>query len=360
MIIDLKYHITSLAAVFLALAIGVVTGTVMLGNDTIVWQQEKMTDSLESEISNLRDNNLQLRKKTEELDRQMLLSTRFEQSVLPQLIADKLTGMRVVVIDTCSRGLGGDISQLLTQSGAQVQAVVELLPAYGGTSGIPAALATTDGGKRADLRWEEVSRRVAGDILTNAGRLASFGGSADPGESAGPGESASHDGSTGSNGSAKPGESDNPSRSASPSASASPNVPGSQVLTVLQQNQLVKVFWAQARPFTVDAPKTSAEEKVDAVIILGGSKRKELPRRQFEYTDLPMIKYFKEQGVRVVGVEPIQTSVSYIPYFKKYNLSTVDNVDTIAGKLSLVLAVEGSQGNFGIKGTAQKYLPLDQ
>lgn len=41
MIIDIKYHIASLTAVFLALGIGIVIGTSMIGSDTITKQQKE-------------------------------------------------------------------------------------------------------------------------------------------------------------------------------------------------------------------------------------------------------------------------------------------------------------------------------
>jgi len=50
MIIDLRYHIVSLVAVFLALGIGILVGSTVLGGDTLVKQQEELAGRLEQHL----------------------------------------------------------------------------------------------------------------------------------------------------------------------------------------------------------------------------------------------------------------------------------------------------------------------
>ncbi|HAG08782.1 MAG TPA: copper transporter, partial [Desulfotomaculum sp.] len=57
MIINLRYHIASLVATFLALGIGILIGSIMLGNDTLVKQQQQLTRKLELQIEELRKKN---------------------------------------------------------------------------------------------------------------------------------------------------------------------------------------------------------------------------------------------------------------------------------------------------------------
>jgi len=59
----------------------------------------------------------------------------------------------------------------------------------------------------------------------------------------------------------------------------------------------------------------------------------------------------------VVGAEGTNAEPSSIALFESHNIASVDNVDEIAGRLSLVLALVGAQGNFGAKSTADSFLP---
>ncbi|HHY37888.1 MAG TPA: copper transporter [Clostridia bacterium] len=53
MIIDIKTHIISLIAVFLALGVGIFVGSIVVGGDTLQEAQEKMVARLEQDVDNL-------------------------------------------------------------------------------------------------------------------------------------------------------------------------------------------------------------------------------------------------------------------------------------------------------------------
>jgi len=93
----------------------------------------------------------------------------------------------------------------------------------------------------------------------------------------------------------------------------------------------------------------------DAVLVIGGADSTSdiAPER----IDLPLIKKLTELGVRVVGVEAKGAAVSVTPLYKAAGISTVDNADTPAGRLSTVIALAGTDGHFGVKDTADSFLP---
>jgi hypothetical protein len=93
----------------------------------------------------------------------------------------------------------------------------------------------------------------------------------------------------------------------------------------------------------------------DAVLMVGGlsSPSEASPER----IDLPMIERLSESGVRVVGCEAREVEVSSISTYKAAGISTVDNADTPAGRLSVVLTLAGADGHFGVKDTADSFLP---
>jgi len=59
----------------------------------------------------------------------------------------------------------------------------------------------------------------------------------------------------------------------------------------------------------------------------------------------------------VVGVEESKTDPSQIAFFKNHRLASVDNIDQLPGQASLVFALAGAKGAFGIKDSADALLP---
>ncbi|HKM39774.1 MAG TPA: copper transporter [bacterium] len=93
----------------------------------------------------------------------------------------------------------------------------------------------------------------------------------------------------------------------------------------------------------------------DYVILAGGSNK---ATTRPELLDMPLIRELKQRSIPVIGVESSELEYSYIDYYKKEWISTVDNVDTIMGQTSLVLVLTGQNGNYGIKASANTLVPL--
>jgi hypothetical protein len=70
-----------------------------------------------------------------------------------------------------------------------------------------------------------------------------------------------------------------------------------------------------------------------------------------------VIEGVRTTGVPSVAVELSTTQPSSVPAFDAERISTVDSLDLTSGKLSAVFALLGSEGNFGIKETADRPLP---
>jgi hypothetical protein len=62
-------------------------------------------------------------------------------------------------------------------------------------------------------------------------------------------------------------------------------------------------------------------------------------------------------GVPAVGVELSNAEPSQIPWFKSQGISSVDDLDALAGQAALVYALAGAHGAFGVKSTADSLLP---
>jgi Copper transport outer membrane protein, MctB len=61
--------------------------------------------------------------------------------------------------------------------------------------------------------------------------------------------------------------------------------------------------------------------------------------------------------VPAVGVEATGVESSSVSFFQGADLSSVDDVDLVAGHVATVFALLGAEGSFGVKGSADRLLP---
>jgi hypothetical protein len=92
----------------------------------------------------------------------------------------------------------------------------------------------------------------------------------------------------------------------------------------------------------------------DAVVFYRADAARDTDGKTFESA---VIEGLRAAGVPVVGVERTPTDPSQIPYYVNAGLSTVDDLEIPPGRIALVLALAGRNGNFGFKETAEAPLP---
>jgi hypothetical protein len=63
-------------------------------------------------------------------------------------------------------------------------------------------------------------------------------------------------------------------------------------------------------------------------------------------------------GVPAVGVELSSTEPSQVPWYKGRGISSVDDLNSLAGQAALDYALAGDRGTFGIQATADSLLPV--
>ncbi len=95
--------------------------------------------------------------------------------------------------------------------------------------------------------------------------------------------------------------------------------------------------------------------RVDYVVLVGGLSKSD--QGAVERIDLPLIDALLKDHVRVVGCESTEAKITCVPAYESKGIPTVDNVDTLAGRLALVLVLAGAEGNYGVKETADRLLP---
>ncbi|MGR6963891.1 copper transporter [Geodermatophilus sp. URMC 61] len=123
--IDFRYHLVSLIAVFLAVALGIVIGTTALNAPIL--------EDLEGEVAALAEDKRALETQTQELQAQLDTSDAFDQAVAPALVAGGLTGRSVVLLATgedVAAETVEEVSTLVGQAGGTVTGTVRLQPQY--------------------------------------------------------------------------------------------------------------------------------------------------------------------------------------------------------------------------------------
>lgn len=78
---------------------------------------------------------------------------------------------------------------------------------------------------------------------------------------------------------------------------------------------------------------------------------------QVEALQRGLIEGSTSTSAEVVGVEESDTDPSSVSFFGNFNVTSVDNVDQPAGKVSMVYALAGAEGSFGIKEGSDRLLP---
>jgi len=127
-VIDFRYHLVSIVAIFLALAIGIVLGTTALNGPVTSGLQKSLT-SLSGDANNLHTQNAAL-------NQQLNGANSFAQAAAPQLLKRLLDGQRVVLIGApgASSEVEHGVTVALQQAGATISGQVQLQDKFFDTS----------------------------------------------------------------------------------------------------------------------------------------------------------------------------------------------------------------------------------
>jgi hypothetical protein len=276
-----RYHATSLIAVFLALAVGILIGA-EFGGGALTETRKNLEQSL---VGNLQE----ARSRADDLSGELGRANEFDEKIYPVLTRDLLLGKRYAVI--AMGGLPSEITaaveDALGPTGAKLVGVGVVREPVD-MSGLAAELT--------DTRFEEI--RTEPEQLTELGVGV-----------------------------------------------------GRQIVIGGTLPELVRgsLFSRASGEFGA----------LDGVIVVRSQPESMGPvqRSTANQLETAMLKGMTATRVPVVGVESTSTEPSSISFFQSNGLSTVDDVDNTAGKVSLVAALRGAEGSFGVKSSADRLLP---
>lgn len=294
--VEFRFYLFTLIAVFLALATGMFIGSALPGSEALAEKQDAIKAQIEREFAALRQRERFYTQQVADLEEKVRAGDLFAASVLPPLVQGRLAGRRVAVLTTRAAPYPAQVADVLRQAGAVVSQITVAVPGVVGARG----------GDSERERWREAGRLLARSLITGA--------RAGEGASAGPGV-----GGTDSGG-----------------ATAGAQAGGSEVGTRPGDS-------SGAEPLAGVVVLVHPGDRVSDVQALAGG----------------LAEVLGPAGVRLVGGESRDTRPSIVPAFMRLGFSTVDDADLPSGQVALVLLLAGAgdQGHYGIKETARGILP---
>ena len=123
MIIDIRYHVASLVAIFIALALGILIGSTLVGQnfmENMAKEQNIWIGKLEQDYINLKKETETLRVELVQKQSQLNYYQSFAVKIKPFLVTGKLEGKKFAIIELDQNGPFQDVVNTLEQSGAKI------------------------------------------------------------------------------------------------------------------------------------------------------------------------------------------------------------------------------------------------
>ncbi len=285
MIPNMKFYVISIVAIFVALGIGIYIGFALDTQSFLIDQRDDIAQNLEERFDYLKGENQNLKLELKESKLENENCKTYIDSTYEELVKDRLSGVKIGVIETIDDYMYSGIGQILETAGATVNSVVTINENIMDENALLKI-------------YEELNIPTENSNLITKASL-EISKAIIEGES-------------------------------------------SDLIRKLEENRIIDIVGL-------------IDEPVDYIVIAGGSV-KENPRR-LSLIDKTIIDIAKDMKVEIIGIEKSNTNYSYIDTYKNYKISTVDNINMTIGKVSLVLAMEGRPGHYGIKPTAEDIIP---
>jgi hypothetical protein len=281
-VFDLRYHVASLAAVFLALVIGIVVGVGISGKGFVSDSERRL---LNAQIADLQGRLDSASKRASDLARAQRTAQTFVSDAYPALMAARMSGKRtaLVFIGPVNGHLRSLVEQALSDANGEPPVRLRALKLPIDPATIKQRLAKRPGlaSYATDARLGDLGRRLGEAFVTGADAA----------------------------------------------------------------------LWQLLVDDLVEEQSGNDRLPADAVVVVRTVKPQQGASARFLagfYDGLAAA------GAPAVGVETSSTSDSAIDVFSKNDLSSVDDVDTEAGRLALVLLLGGATpGQYGTKQTAK-------
>ncbi len=318
---DFRYHALSLAAVLLALAVGVVIGVAIGDSNLVSSAKNGIVANLSSEVKGAQ-------RQSEQARSQLASEEAFANDLYPIAVHGLLEGRNVglVFLGGSSNRLNALVRESVTQAGGDLATVVALREPLD-----LAGIASASEGTRFAALAQGSGEGASGTSSTSAATAPS-------GEGEGEGEE---------------------------------SAPSEATLALVQEfglivgKELVKGGQNVQRALIgrVRGPLLSAFDgqlgRLDGIVLVRNVPTTMTPgqRKLATRFESGFLEGVAAAGIPLVGAELSGAEPSQIPWFQGKDLSSVDDLDATAGQAALIYALDGSHGSYGTKSTADSLLP---
>jgi hypothetical protein len=354
--LDYRYHALSLAAVLLALAVGVVIGVAIGDSNLVSSAKSGIVHDLSSEVSGADRQAGQLRV-------QLAGEEAFANDLYPIAVHGLLAGRNVglMFLGASSDRVNGLVREAVTDAGGNLMTVVAVHEPLN-----LAGLASAAAGTRYTAL--DAGQPPPGEQAAAAGASARTNGptgaSGDPpagGAQARDGEGAAGRRGGGAEPTGASGSRGNQAGGTGPESSGQlvqrfGALVGRQFVS---GGQLVnRELLSRVRGSLLSAFDGRLGKLDGLVLVRADPSGMTVPEAQASVAfESGLLAGVAGAGVPVVGVELSSTEPSQVPWYESRSISSVDDLDATAGQAALIYSLTGSRGAYGTKPTADSLLP---
>jgi Copper transport outer membrane protein, MctB len=309
-VFDFRYHALSLAAVLLALAVGVVIGVAIGDSDLVSSAKSGIVHDLKEEVSGAQ-------RHAGTLSAELGSEKTFVNDLYPIAVHGLLSGQNVglVFLGGSSNRLNELVRDAVTQAGGDLATVVAV---------------------REPLDLGGIGREAEGTRYAALASSPSATGSATEGETSSQStETAEVDGEL---------------------VERFGAIVAKQLVSGGQSVDRELISRVRGRLLTAFDGQLG---KLQGLVIVRSDPTSETPAQAKASAafETGFVGGVATVGTPIVGVELSSTEPSQVPWYQGKDISSVDDLDTTAGQAALIYALTGSHGAYGTKSTADSLLP---
>ena len=301
-----KYHVVTIAAIFFALTIGLVVGS-LFGSPRVPQTTMVAIEALKKSQAILEKNTLDVKQERD------TLQTSLHQS-LPFALKGRLSGLSLAIVQTSAdaNGLTNDVRDTLTQAGARVVSVTLLERPFNQPDELllPRLTAQRVGNSHFPADRAELAARLASILQSGESPYPSWTKSVPANSDA---------------------SKDTPNDTAPDNANANNDAASKTFMSQLQEAGFLR-----------SEPDSRYDAPARAVILLTGSRSEATSLAQ--NVDVPLITALQKAGVSVYGCEAQDVTTSSFAAYHAAGLAltAIDRANTDPGRWQLVTALANS------------------
>lgn len=285
--LNLKYYLILLISVFLSLGLGMIIGISLEGKSLLENQHNAMAQRLEEEFLGIRNENLELKNSISSLKTTLERDKGLNEITLKATIKGKLEGMKVAFVEVGNENESGELMNTLKMAGAEVVSSIAFDKSMFLEEGKPEPLVdafSQETKSEAEFQGQGHNREnLSGQLARN--------------------------------------------------------------LVLSLHDQKTTPLFEELDRLDLIQNLPSAYHGCDAIVLVG-SYEKEYKKALEDFTK-KLNTYSFNYNLLFLMVQKEKMGLPNPSWYKENGISTIDHIDTLYGRLSLVSLLYGVKGNFG-------------